>query len=208
MATLYLVDGFANPISSAGITDVRQGTTAPLAGNFIVKVPDYLSVQNPTDATDLVLKKHQALLAYYAGTTNVAYDDLFDLTSVDLAAAQVGGVFGDRNIVSVYSGARFQSTAVTLALAPAQAYITWETFIVTLDDPSEGRAVPAYSEMSMGFTCEVSFDNGAHFYTTTDGALLNIPVVGQGTDFIIRLTYTVPLSPPIPLRVGSWAVIY
>lgn len=210
MSTLYLVDFFANPVSTALINDVRQALTAPLAGNFVVRVPDFLSVQNPVDVADLITKKYQALLAFHAGYANIAYDDLFDLADVDTGAAQVQGSFGERNLVTIYPGARFQTQPVALTgPAPSQAFITWETYSVSLSDPAEGRAVPTYvEEPSSGatFTCEVSFNNGANFYAATDGGLLNIPALGQGTQFILRLTNV--SSPPRLLRVGSWAVVY
>lgn len=210
MSTLYLVDFFANPFASAKISDVRQALAAPLAGNFVVRVPDFLSVQNPVDVSDLITKKYQALLAFYAGYANIAFDDLFDLTDVDLGAPQVQGSFGERNLVTIYPGARFQTQPIALVgPAPSQAFITWETYSVSLSDPAEDRAVPSYVEepsSAATFTCEVSFNNGANFYAATDGGLVNIPPLGQGTQFILRLTNAT--SPPRSLRVGSWAVVY
>lgn len=210
MSTLYLVDFFATPLATAKIIDVRQALTAPLSGNFVVRVPDFISVQNPIDVSDLITKKYLGLLAFYAGYANVAYDDLFDLLDVDTGAAQVAGSFGERNLVTIYPGARFQTQPVTLAgPAPSQAFITWETYSVSVSDPAEDRVVPSYVEepsSTTTFTCDVSFNNGANFYAATDGGLVNIPPLGQGTQFILRLTNAT--SPPRSLRVGSWAVIY
>lgn len=211
MSTLYLVDMFANPVASAKILDVRSGTSAPCNGNIVVRVPDSISVQNPTSVADLTTKKHAAMLAYYAGYANLAFDDLTDLLSVDLTAPGVMGSFGERNIVGIYPGGFFQTDPIALVgPAPTQAIITWETYSVTLTDPATGLVVTTYVEepsSSANFLCSVSFNNGANYYPTTDGALLNIPVLGQGTQFILRLQNSTS-APSRPIRVGSWAAVY
>lgn len=208
MSTLYVVDMFGQPFSSAKILDVRGGPNAVLNGGVIVRVPDYISVQDPADVTDLLTKKHQGMLAYYAGYTNVTYDDLMDLVNVDTAALNVAGNFGLRNNVSIAPLKLFRSSVVALTgPAPAQAVFTWETYSVQTSDPATGRVEQTYVEESSSvstFMCSVSFDNGAHWYSTWDGALLNIPVVGQGTQFLIEFEN----MPGRPLRVGSWAVLY
>jgi hypothetical protein len=205
-----MVDLFGNPIPTAKILDVRSGPDATTNGNIVVRVPDYLSVQNPADLSNLLTKKHQALLAYNAGYPNIVFDDLLDLIDVDLGAPNVSGSFGDRNIVNIFPGATFQSTVVPLLASPGQAVVTFETFSLAYNDSSLSRVGATYIEEASSpsnFTCDVSFDNGGHFYPTTDGGMLNIPLIGQGNQFIIRLTNVTTL-PTRPLRVASWALLY
>ncbi len=205
-----MVDLFATPISSARISDVRQGSTVPLSGNMVIKVPDTISVQNPSDVTDLVTKKHLGILALYAGYPNIVYDDLLDATDVDTGATNVAGLFGDRNVISVLPGACFQSTTVVLGSAPSSAVVTWETYSQSMSDVKDERAQPSYieeSSASAGFVCDVSFDNGATFTTAFDGITVNIPLISQGTNFILRLT-NLSSGPTRDLRVGSWALVF
>jgi len=211
MSALYFVDLFANPFTTTKIIDVLEGPSAYMTGTVVIRVPDYISVQNPIDASDLITKKHLGMLAYYAGYANIHFDDLMDLGDVDLTAPNVGGSFGERNQITVFPGQRFVSQMVGLVGPnPPQVIITWETYEAGVLDPSTDRTQQGYVEFPSTpsyFTCEVSFDNGGHFYPTTDGGLLNIPLIGQGTQFIIRLTNTSGF-PIRLLRVGSWAVIY
>lgn len=211
MSTLYLVDIFGNPLSTARIIDVRSGPEILMNGHFVVRVPDYISVVNPDNIIDLVNKKHLGMLGFYAGYANITFDDLGDTTDVDLTAPSVGGVFGDRNIISILPGQRFQSLMTPLSgPAPSQAVITWETYSVGVSDIKTTRLAATYVEepsSSTNFLCSVSFDNGAHFYPALDGGLTNIPLIGQGTQFIIRLTNNTGLAPR-SLRVGAWAVLY
>lgn len=211
MSTLYLVDQFAFPFATTKIIDAMEGTIAPMNGVVVVRVPDYVSVQNPTGAFDLITKKHAGMLAYYAGYANIHYDDLMDLGDVNLTAPNVRGAFGERNQITIFPGSKFVSQMVPLVgPAPPQAIITWETYEAGALDPATGRTQTGYIEhpsVPSNFTCEVSFDNGGHFYPTTDGGLLDIPLIGQGLQFIIRLTNTTS-GPSRLLRVGSWAVIY
>lgn len=104
---------------------------------------------------------------------------------------------------------RLQSTIATLSgAAPSQAVITWEVYRVNLADPALDRALLTYVEMPASkFTCNVTFNGGANYYPATDGAVLNVPLIGQGTNFAIRLD-NIPALLPEELYVGSWAVIY
>lgn len=217
MSSYYLIDLHTNPLSSSRILDVAETTTlvgssTPMNGGTIVRVPDYVGVKDPTNVTTLLSQKYAGLLAYYAGFTYVTYDDLLDAADVDFTEPTLKGKFGDRNCIvlppdfGVIAG-RFQSTVAALSgPAPSQAIITWEVYRVVLADPATDRAVLTYVEMpASSFTCNVTFNNGVTAYPATDGAVLNIPPIGQGTQFAIRLTNT---STTDDLYVGSWAVIY
>lgn len=209
MTAHYLIDMFGNPLSSSAIVDVREPTNGQSLANgcFIVRIPDFIQVQNPTDLNDLLTKKYQGLLAFYAGFTHIAYDDLMDPLSLNLAYAGTGGFFGERNTIALSPGASIQSVVIPLASTPTVAVITWEVFRYLNADPKADRLQRTYWERpSTGSftTCSVSFDGGVHFEATTDGAVHNIPLAYQGSSFIIRLTNS---SSDIQ-HIGSWAVIY
>jgi len=220
MSTLYLVDLFGayppDPPPYAKVIDVHSGPNTPMTGFVAIRVPDYIQVANPVDVTDLITKKHLGMLAYYAGYANILFDDLLNTTSVDLTAPDTQGTFGERNNITIpgtTTATVFQSTLTALVGAPPpQVYVTWETYSVQVADGATSRMESTYTEepsSPANFLCEVSFDNGVHFYPTTDGALLNIPLIGQGTQFIIRLTNNTAIPGPArSLRIGSWALIY
>lgn len=209
MSSYYLIDLHTNPFTNSPILDVSESVTgsSPMNGGTIVRVSDYVGVKDPANVGELLTQKFAGLLAYYAGFSYVTYDDLLDATGVDTGAASLKGSFGDRGCIKLPpSTGLFHSTLATLSgVAPSQAIITWEVYEVLLADPSTGRGGLTYVERpASSLTCVVSFDNGAHFYATTDGAVLNIPVGGQGIDFRIRLTNTSSDQ----LYVGAWAVVY
>ena len=217
MSSYYLIDLHHDPFLASRILDVAETTTlvgssTPMNGGTIVRVPDYVGLKDPADVSTLLTQKYAGLLAYYAGFTYVTHDDLLDAADVDFGEPTLKGKFGDRNAICLppnFGGiaGRFQSTVATLSgPAPSQAIITWEVYRVDLADPALDRAVLTYVEVpASNFTCDVTFDNGVHVYPATDGSVLNVPLGGQGTNFAIRLTNN---SATDHLYVGSWAVIY
>jgi len=211
MGILYLIDAFNPFLPSSDINDVvipRNGEAIPVHGAFVVRVPDGVSVADPTDVTDLLTKKHLSILAQYAylGVANITYDDLLDSLNLDPSVPGTDARFGDRVTVAINPGGQIATTTIPLASTPAQAVVTWETSTWTMDDPRDGRFVRSYLERDPDSvsTCEITFDGGAHVLTTTNGALVNIPPVAQGNQFLMRLTST----HFEPLGLGGWAVIY
>jgi hypothetical protein len=208
---LYLVDLFGDlAFGLAEILDIVESPpgTGPLAGNFIVRVPEGLSVQKPLNLGDLITKKYSAMLALYSSFTRVAFDALLDTADVATADPASDGMFGSRSNIRVNQASYVRSGVVVLAgLAPAQALITWETFTITETDPENGTITRTYQEVpsdSAHITCQVSFDSGVTFLAALDGMVLNIPLINQGTNFMIRLTNT----SGAPINVGSWALLY
>jgi hypothetical protein len=212
MSLHYLVDLFANPLSSAKIIDVNTVQPASpstlVNGALLIRVPDGVAVQKPVDYTDLVTQKHLGLLAFYAGFPNITFDDLQDALHVNPAAAGTKGTFGARNSISVYPGGILTSTVIPLTgPAPNQAVITWETYEDDDSDALSDRFTRVYTEVAStpsNITCQVSFNGGATFNSTTDGSVISIPPADQGTNFVIKFTnaFTSRLS------IGSWAVLY
>ena len=208
MSQHYRIDRFGTPLTSARIFDVRDAPSgsSTMMGNFVVRVPDWLSIQNPTDVGDLLTKKHAAMLAYYAGMTQIAYDDLLDATGLDLAAPNTQGVFGERSTIWVASTKLVQSTMVALALAPVQCVVTWDVHTVGLSDPALGRVTQTYQEVDSDSTstCQVSFNNGLTWTAALNGQLLNVALPDQGNQFLIQITNT----SGGPLHLDSWALVY
>jgi hypothetical protein len=206
----YLVDVHSNPLSGARVLDVTDPPDGRslMNGGSIIFVPNYVSVQDPTGVADLITKKYQGLLAYYAGFGNIVYDDLLDTLGVDFGNPGLKGSFGDRGAITLPRTGFFSSLPVALGSPPAQAIITWDSYTTTCDTATTtDRTLRHYKEASSGpsnWTCQVSFDGGLHYYPTTDGAVLNIPVVGRGTSFVLHLTNISGDK----LGLGSWALIY
>jgi hypothetical protein len=209
MSTHYLIDATTPVLLNSEINDVRhvgvfEQTT--LGGNFVIRLADDVSIGpvDPVDLTDLLTKKYIGLLASHPLYTNIAVESFVSAPGVDLVNSSAIAV-GDRCTTTLLGvPAVFQSSMATLAASPTQALIIIETFYNEAEDPIGDRGSRAYTELdpSVG-TCDVSFDNGSTFLTTTSGALLNIPVPNQGSQFIFRFTGTFA-----NLSMGSWAVIY
>lgn len=209
MSSYYLIDLHTNPFANSRILDVVETTSgsALMSGGCVVRVPDYVGVKDPTSLADLLAKKATGILAYYAGFSYITYDDLTDTTGIDLGSATIQGIFGQRGSVSLPAmTGRFESKKSVLSgAAPSQAFVTWEAYTVTVDDPADGLTTRTYTEVpSSSLSCEVSFDDGANYYAATDGNIVNVPMMGQGTDFRIRFDNTSSDR----VYVGSWAVIY
>lgn len=212
MTAHYLVDLFNPTVGNSELIDVRNPPDGEslINGSFIVRVPGGVSVKNPTDLTDLITKKYTGLLAFYAGFTDIIFDDQLDATGVN-AANSVGVLLGGRLTNGLREpGANptlLESVPVALGGSPTQALITWECFELQDSDVAGARFERTYVEVSAGaYTCEVSFDNGVNFNSTMDGAVLSIPVPEQGSDFIIRFVNV--SGTPAKTFIGSWAVIF
>jgi hypothetical protein len=210
MSAHYLINIADNPVATATIQDVRYPTNgqSTINGHFVVRVPDGVAVKNPVDVSDLITKKYQGLLAAFAGFANVTYDDLLDVSGLDLAALGTLGTFGLRNQVALQPGGSLQTVVTPLASSPTQAILTWELYEVTDLDPSASYLTRTYKELAASpsfATVQVSFDGGVTFLTATDSIVLNIPLISQGNQMIVRVTNAHATK---RVRVGSWAAIY
>jgi hypothetical protein len=213
VSTHYLVDPFTPSLATAKVIDVRLSASgvSPAQGGHIIRVPDEVSVQNPSGLLDLLNKKYAGLLAAYVGFTYVTYDDLWDPSGIDLAAVPVGSrrcQLGSRGSISFEPSSRLQTTISGLSSIPSQVYVLFELYRWTYTDPATGLLGRTYHEVDHNPTdivAEASFDGGSHWYPYIDGGLLNIPLVGQGDQFLLRWTSTASAD---RTWLGSWAVIY
>lgn len=210
MSTHYLIDLYQPDVSftSSEINSVRDPANGQsnLGGNFVVRVPSDVSVQNPTGLSDLLTKKYASLLAKHALYGSITYDDMLDDAGINKLAANTAGSFGNRGVISIFpNGSKLTTNMVTIGSTPAQAAVTWEVFDYVVADPATGVLTRTYRELSSSLlTCEVSFNNGVTFKPATDGGLVNIPIADRGTQLIVRFTN----AGVNRLWLGSWAVLY
>lgn len=210
MSEHYLLDIFANPLSTATIQEVRYPTNgqSPTNGRFVVRIPDGVSVKNPTGLGDLTSKKYQGLLAFFAGFGNIVFDDLLDVSGLNLAYAGTKGTFGLRNQVAITPGGTIETVVVPLGSTPAQVVMTWELYEVLDVDPATALMQRTYHELPSSpsyATAAVSFNSGATFNSISDSVVLNVPLVDQGNQMVLRITNT---NATKRVRVGSWAAIF
>lgn len=211
MSSYYHIDIHTNPLANSRIVDVVESVTGSttLSGSCVVRVPDYVGVKDPVDLPDLITKKYLGLLAFYAGFQYITYDDLLEAADVDFAAPGLRGLFGERGSISIppnSMGGQFESiTTVLSGAAPTQAVLAWEAYHLNVSDPSGSRLQRVYQEASASdLTCQVSFNGGATYLSATDGTVLSIPVLSQGTNFRIRFVN----ASGNRVYIGSWAVLY
>ena len=211
MAVHYLLDLFDNPVATAKLNDVHvaKDGRSLCVGNFIVRVPGDVQIDNPRTVAELVTQKYQGLLAYYTGFQHITYDDLLDTSHVDITASV--GMFGSRSTIALSPGVGlFQSLPIPLPLppgapAPAQVLIVWETFTYEDTDPANARFQRTYVETSPDdITCQVNFQGLMPSLACADGEVLNVPIADRGTNLLVRFVNTTDSV----VHLGSWAVIY
>lgn len=217
MSAHYLIDLFTSPVSSATIVDVTEPTNGQTLANgaFVVRVPDTGGLIDPgtgrpaipSGLNDLILKKYQGILTFFAGYANIHYDDLLDTSGINLAAGGLAGMFGVRGTIALNPGATLTTNVVTLASSPTNAIFTWEVFQYVDVDPSVNRFQRTYQELpttSTYTTAQVSFNNGGVYLPANDSGVFNIPLADQGNQFIAQITN----ASASRLHVSSWACIY
>lgn len=211
MLAHYLLDIHSNPVTSARIVDVSYPTDGQsvLNGEFVVRIPEGVVVQDPADLTDLLTQKYQGLISVYTTTTRIAFDDLLDPTGIDTGASS-NLILGQRGNIGLFPGSVLQSLPATLTGAVAgQAFVAWELFEVLYDDPSDGRAIRTYSEVASSpsfATVSVSFNGGSTFIpSVSNGNVVNVLPADQGTSFIFRITNVHATK---RLYLSSWSVVY
>ena len=207
MGTVYLIDAHNPILANSEINDtipLEAGDSLPVTGSFPVNVPFGTPVDgNPTDLTDLITKKFSGLLAYYPGFTYVDYEDGLDATGWDTTVGQ-GFKLGER-MSTFLIGSGFTSNAVALTgAAPSEVIVTWELYELTKSNPKDGLLTREYQESdATDCTVEVSFNGGSTWNSVTDGVLFPVPLIDQGTSFLIRFQALVAER-----GIGSWAVLY
>jgi hypothetical protein len=218
MSTHYLISHFNDEIN-----DVVGASGSPpqtlSTGNYVVRVPDDVSVQNPTNLADLITKKYASVLGSSGLFTQVIYDDMLDGTGVNTGAST--GVFlGKNGSVGLYPkhGAQtplIQTTPYNITwggpgAGPVQAILSYELFDFVDTDPMTSVYTRSYREVAtdVDVTAQISFNGGTDYFSTSDKALLSIPGGSTGTQVIIRFTRTTDINVRGRVYLGSWSVLF
>lgn len=219
MSTHYLVDAHTTPITASQINEVRLAgvTTANgflenasiMNGNFVVRVPDGVSVQNPTDYEDLITKKYEGLLANYPGFTEVIWDDFRDDTGLEVISAADGLLRGSRNTCMLSDTALVRT--VTVDVSPTvvtQLVVFWEFYEVRYINPIDGPMQRIYVERDpTDMNVLVSTNNGSNTTSVSNGVQAEIPALEAGSQ--VKLSFSGTGSDTgHRLFLGSWAVVY
>lgn len=220
MSTHFLVSQFDDQINGV-VTGSGSPPQSTITGHYVVRVPDDVGVRNPTSLANLLSKKYAGILGTYGLFTQIAFDDMLDGAGVDNGTS-VGVTVGDRGMVGIYptnvgytSAPVLRTTPMAITWGgpgsgPPQSLVTYELFEYLDTDnkllPYERRyrEVPPDADVQL----QVSFDGGANFITTTDKALVNIPLLSRGISVVLRFTRTSNVSSRGRVLFGSWAVLF
>jgi len=218
MSIHYLVSMFNDEINDV-VTASGSPPTSPVTGNYIIRVPDDVSVQNPTSLANLLTKKYTGILGSYGLFTQITYDDFQDGTGIDYANSS-GVLSGARSTVGLYPthggvDSVLQSTPNGIVwggpgAGPSQAILTYEVYeYVDVDDKTQ-PFTRSYRELTVDTdtTAEVSFNNGGTWMPVQDKVLLNIPVLSRGIQLVVRFTRVTDVDVRGKVMLGSWAVLY
>jgi hypothetical protein len=204
MSIHYQIDPFTTVGNILDVLTAESGTS-DATGSTIIRIPDGVSIKPPpTKLVDLLIDKSDGLLAFYAGFTQIFSDSCLN-TTVDLTNSHrllVSNGFVNHCLLD---GGIYLSTVHVGALipAPSQCVLTFEEYVYVDSDDKTGRFQRTYTESS-GLTCQVSFNGGGSFNSTTNGAVLNVPVPDQGSDLKVR--FDNPTGDRVYL--GSWSLVY
>jgi len=222
MSTHYLVSHFDNQINGVvAATGVNPQTK--ITGNYVVRIPDDVSVKNPTGLSNLLTKKYEGILGTYGSFTQIVYDDMLDSTGVD-PSPTLGATLGEKGTVGLYHtipSLPFTPQLVTTPQAiiwggappgPAQALLTYELFSYVDTDDKDAAFIREYKELApdVDVSVEVSFNGGGSYVPTTDKALISVPIPARGSVVVLRFTRLTAAGPGVEDRVliGSWAVLF
>lgn len=215
MSTHYLISLFNDEIN-----DVVGSSGQTLStGNYVVRVPDDVSVQNPTNLADLLTKKYTGILGNSGLFTQYINDDMLDGTGVNTGAST--GIFlGNNGSVGLYPkhGAQtplLQTTPYNITwggpgAGPVQAVLHYELFDFVDTDPMTSVYTRSYREVAtdIDVTAQISFNGGTDYFSTSDKELLSIPGGSTGTQVILRFTRTTDINVRGRVYLGSWSVLF
>lgn len=210
MSTHFLFDVNTNPVANSKLRDVRRdASSSPIRGTFVVRVgPDLILTGNPpTDLNSLITAKYNALMAFYPTYGHIVFDEMAEGPGLDFTVTTKtkGAQIGSRGTVVLQPNGFVTTTMSALATTPATAVLTWEAYSITFDDFRDSIPTKSYVEAATSnITAQVSFNNGGTFHTVSPGALINIALVDQGNQLLVKFTNAFTS----PLCLGSWALVY
>jgi hypothetical protein len=154
MSALYLIARHDQP----DILDVQESTPnvvgPSVSGRFVVKVPDGIPIDTPSDLGDLLTQKAQGFMLVYAGFTQVVADDLLDTPVADFVNS-FGITAGNRATITIQPGGIFQS--LPFALGPFGTAAAVITVVGTTSTVTGLSGIPA---LAVGST--ITFTNATH----------------------------------------------
>lgn len=221
MSSHYLVSHFDNAINGV-VTASGSPPASTATGNYIIRVADDVSVKNPTNLADLLTKKYASILGTHGLFTQIVYDDMLDGSGVD-AASSTGVLMGDRGTVGLYPTSTGIAPHVPLlqtapasitwggpGVGPPQSLLTYELFEFVDTDDKALPYVRQYREVTpdVDVTAQVSFNGGVSYISTTDKALITVPLGLRGTSVVLRFTRATNISARGRVLLGSWAVLF
>jgi hypothetical protein len=220
MSTHFLVNMFTDQINSV-VTPPPCPPTSQVVGSYVVRVPDEVPVRNPTGLPDLITKKYAGILGTHGLFTQIVYDDMLDALGVDNTGPSTGVTLGDKGVVGLYPTNAapqipvLQTTPMGIVWGgpppgPSQALVTYELFEYVDTDNKGLVYARQYREVTpdIDVSCQVSFNNGATFISTTDKALVTIPLAGRGTQIVLKFTRLTSIATRGRVLLGSWAVLF
>lgn len=211
MSTIYLIDSHTTPVLSSPINDVRYTNASgqvPMTGNFPIRIADDLSVEPPTDLSDLLAKKEAAVAAKYPTFSRNYFDHLLG-TSGLIVTQSIGRVLGSRQTTQFGAlNAVLQTQTIAVGAPDIESILVlWETHTVEYnDDPKTGLLTRTYQEGGgIDITGEVSVNGGSNYFPVTNGIPISIPLANQGQNLIVRLTAA---SSGIPTNLHSITALF
>lgn len=208
MSTLYLVDAHNSTVADSRITDILPPsdsliTGVSLNGNFPVFIPSSISLSQVGTVDDLNTAKYSELLALYPGFTYISYEDYLSAPSVNTANS-TNFQIGDRVTTSLNYYGILETNPVALSSTPNTAILTWEVYEI-VETISDNRVLLILNEIDPDtLTVQASFDGGSNFQSYLNGVLGIIPVVEQGSSFVVKFTNGTANS----YHLASWSVLY
>lgn len=202
----YLIDPYT---VDGNIIDVTAAPTgeSDSTGALVVRVPDGVAIHgHPSNLAELLDAKVLGVLGSFVGFTAIASDACLDGSSIDSGASSNLVYTGGRASVCLLGTGVLTTQTQTLDFAPTQCVVVWETFSFANVDDKTGRFSRIYQESDpdAALQCEVSFDAGVSFNTTTNGTAMNIPPADQGSNAVLRFTNISGDR----VYLGGWSLVY
>jgi hypothetical protein len=202
MSIHYLIDPFTTNGDIIDVHTSESGQTEA-TGATVIRVPDGVAIHNnPTDLSGLLTSKYDGLLASYAGFTQIVANSCMNSGVASSKNAQISSGFVHH---AMFPNGTISTTAVVLPSAPTQVVAVWEAYEFTESNDKTGRYQRFYVESDPNdFFVQVTFDGGLNYYSVAEGAVFNVPLAGQGTNF----NFQFGMNPATKRYLGSWSIIF
>jgi hypothetical protein len=210
MSIHYLI----NPFTSNGdIIDVKtpENGQSDATGAAVIRIPDGVSIDSsPSNLSELLTAKYDAILAANPGFTTIVADSCMDVSSFNTASLTAGALFssGTANHCILDNGIVEAAAVDVTPDVPTQAVLIWEEYSFSDVNDKDGRMRRTYVEESgNNLTAFITFDGGTPIIINgtmaSNGAVVNLGGY-TGSSLIVGFINTSGSR----VYLGSWAVIY